>query len=164
MTILKQLNNLGKILFIDRDGVINKDENGYTFKYEEVEYNYDLLDFIKEKYPNHIKIIVTNQSGIARGLYTDKDFQILMKLMLDDLKDLGIYIDDVYHAPYLPNSNHPDRKPNPGMINKGLSKYNINPANCTMIGDNITDYYAAKDARLGYFTYYVKGVFSNAKI
>lgn len=155
---------MDKILFIDRDGVINKDDEGYTFKHSEVKYNYDLLDYIKENFHDYVKIIVTNQSGIARNLYTEQDFKKLMVCMVRDLEQYNIFINDVYHAPYLPNSNHPDRKPNPGMLNKGLAKYRTKPKECVMIGDKQTDYIAAKNANLGRFIYYVKGTFSEAKI
>ena len=155
---------MDKILFIDRDGVINNDDRGYTHKYNEVTYNYDLLDYIKEHFNDYIKIIVTNQAGIAKELYTEEDFKQLMICMLRDLEQYGIGINKVYHAPHLSNSNHPDRKPNPGMITRGLEKYKVKPKYCTMIGDRISDYQAAKNAKLGRFIYYVKGVFSEAEI
>lgn len=144
--------------------MINKDEHGYTHKHEEVEYNYDVLDFIKENFTDYIKIIVTNQSGIAREIYSEADFKKLMVCMLRDLEQYGIGINKVYHAPHLPESNHPDRKPNPGMINKGLKKFKADPKDCAMIGDRRSDYHSAQNANLGRFIYYVKGTFSEAKI
>lgn len=155
---------MDKILFIDRDGVINKDNKGYTFKHSEIEYNYDALDYIRDNFHDYIKIIVTNQSGIARGFYSEEDFQELMVYMVRDLEQYNIFINDVFYAPYMPGSEHPDRKPNPGMILRGLDKYKVKSNLCVMIGDKEDDYYAAKNAELGRFIYYIKGKINESKI
>jgi len=146
--------NTNKILFIDRDGVINKDPNGYFIDYSKIEYNYDILEKIKEEFKSYIKIIVTNQSGIARGYYTELEFLRLMENMLGDLSKMGIEISDVYYAPSLPENNDYNRKPNPGMLIKGLEKYNADPKFCIMIGDKESDREAAKNANLGKFILY----------
>jgi len=150
---------LDKILFLDRDGVINKDPNGYTYDYNTLEYNKDLIEYISRNFNDYIKIIVTNQSGIARGKYTKNDFLELSAYIINDLKKFEIIIDEIYYAPYLPDSNHFDRKPNPGMIIKGLMKYKINPKNCIMIGDKETDREAAKHAGIDNFIMYKEGLY-----
>jgi len=148
-----------KTLFLDRDGVINKDPDGYFYQYEKLEYNYDVLGYIIEKFPEHTIIIVTNQSGIGRGYYTVEDFQVLMKLMIRDLKEYGINITDVYHSPFTPEGNHWSRKPNPGMLLDAQKKYSIDMSQSTMIGDKDSDYQASVSAGVKNFILYKEGKF-----
>ncbi len=148
---------MNKILFLDRDGVINKDPHGYFCEYKDIEYNEDLILFVKENFEDYIKIIVTNQSGIARGKFAPEKFYDLMENIIKDMKNMGVNIDKYYFSPHLPASNHWDRKPNPGMLEKGLKEYKVNPKHCVMIGDADTDFLAAKNARLSRFIYYNEG-------
>ena len=91
-------------------------------------------------------VVVTNQAGIAKGLYTVEEMRRLHK-KLDELLDLeGIKIDSYYYCPH-----HPDftgececRKPKPGMLSKALFDYEADPSDCILYGDKLTDEMAAK--------------------
>ncbi len=134
--------------FLDRDGVINRDF-GYVGSVERFEFRdgiFELLKFLQEK--GYKLFVVTNQSGIARGYYTERDFHNLMKYMINELKKRGIEIEDYNFCPH-----HPDitgecdcRKPKPGMILELAKKHGIDLENSIMIGDNLSDIEAGKNA------------------
>ena len=135
-----------KTIFLDRDGVINK-EIGYLYKIEE----FDFINGIFEacQYFHQLGyqiIIVTNQSGISRGYYTEIDFQNTTNWMLTQFKKNGVSILDVFHCPHLPESTCNCRKPNPGMLIDAKSKHNINMEESWMIGDSERDITAANSA------------------
>ena len=90
-----------KALFLDRDGVINEDF-GYVFKIEDFKFIDGIFEILKEfKKRDFLIIIVTNQSGIQRGYYTTKDFEILADYMKAEFKKRDIDIDKVYFCPHL---------------------------------------------------------------
>lgn len=135
-------------LFLDRDGVINIEKN-YLYKQEDFEFIdgvFELCRFYQKK--NYYIIVVTNQSGIARGYYTEQDFQDLTSWMLDEFVTEGIGIDRVYHCPH-----HPDisgececRKPKPGMFLEAREEFNIDMESSVMVGDSQRDIEAAMAA------------------
>ena len=137
-----------KAAFLDRDGVINIDY-GYVSNIKNFEFKngiFELLDLLQKK--GYKLFIVTNQSGIARGYYSEDDFHKLMNHIINELKKKDIEIMDYTHCPH-----HPDitgececRKPNPGMILNLAKKYDINLKNSIMIGDKQSDIQAAKNA------------------
>lgn len=133
-------------LFLDRDGVINIDKE-YIYKIKDIEFLdgiFDLISYAKKL--GYLIIIVTNQSGIGRGIFSEEDFQIVNNWMLQKLAENEASIDKVYYCP-----NHPTegigkykkfddrRKPNPGMIFEAAKDYNIDLSNSIMLGDNISD-------------------------
>ena len=137
-----------KAAFLDRDGVINEDL-GYVGKIENFKFKdgiFELLKLLQDL--GYTLFIVTNQSGIARGCYTEEDFYNLTQWMIEEFKKRGIEIKDIRFCPH-----HPDitgececRKPKPGMILKLANKYNINLAKSIMIGDKESDIKAAQNA------------------
>ena len=138
-----------KACFLDRDGVINVDKN-YVYKIEDFEFNdgiFELLEFLKEK--GYVFIVVTNQSGIARGLYTKEDFSKLSNFMTEELKKRGIDILKIYHCPHHPDENCECRKPRPKMILDAKEEFDIDLENSIMIGDRKTDIQAANNAKIG---------------
>lgn len=135
-------------LFLDRDGVVNIEKN-YLHKVEEFEFIEGIFDLCK-KYQGlgYLIIIVTNQSGIARGYYSEEDFALLTRWMVDVFERECIVISDVYHCPH-----HPDisgvcscRKPEPGMLLEADKKYNIDLKHSLLIGDSERDITAAHQA------------------
>ena len=135
-----------KTIFLDRDGVINKDVN-YLYKINEVEFFQGLFETCKYFLElGYQIIIVTNQSGIARGYFTDKDFNKLTKWMLLEFKKNNIHILDVLHCPHGPYSDCKCRKPKPGMFLTAKNKYLIDMDKSWMIGDKESDIKAANDA------------------
>jgi len=138
------LNN--KAIFLDRDGVVNKD-TGYVYKITEFEFNPGIfeicLHFITLGYQI---VILTNQSGIYRNYYTQDDFLLLTNWMIEIFAQKNIKILDVLHCPHGPESNCQCRKPKPGMIIKAKEEHNINLSESWLIGDNETDISAAHSA------------------
>jgi D-glycero-D-manno-heptose 1,7-bisphosphate phosphatase len=135
-----------KTIFLDRDGVINHEVN-YLHKVKDIQFIDGIFDtchlFLKYNYEI---IIVTNQSGISRGLYTSSQFDEIKKWMNFQFRKREINILDTFHCPHLPNSNCFCRKPKPGLFLKAQSKYNINMAKSWMIGDKESDIIAANAA------------------
>ena len=132
-----------KTIFLDRDGVINKDTN-YLFKIEDFEFISGVFEAC-----NYLKIlgykiiIITNQSGIGRGYFTSNDFLIINQWMIEQFKKNGVTILDIFHCPHLPESKCDCRKPKPGMFIKAKNKYDINMDKSWMIGDSERDIKAA---------------------
>jgi D-glycero-D-manno-heptose 1,7-bisphosphate phosphatase len=135
-----------KIVFLDRDGVINK-EVGYLHKIEDFEFINGVFDAcVYFQSLGYQLIIVTNQSGIGRGYYNENDFRIVNNWMLEQFKNQGINILDVFFCPHSPESTCDCRKPKPGMFNQANEKYNIDMKKSWMIGDKEADIQAANAA------------------
>ena len=132
-----------KTIFLDRDGVINK-EVRYLFRLSDFEFIDGVFDaclyFQKLSYKI---IIISNQSGIARGYYNENDYQKLTEWMLGQFNDNGINILDIFYCPHSPESLCECRKPKPGMLIEAEYKYNISMKDSWMIGDKETDIKAA---------------------
>ena len=132
-----------KTIFLDRDGVINKDTN-YLSKIEDFEFINGIFKTCQYLLSiDYEIIIVTNQSGIARDYYSEKDFQNLTQWMLSQFEINDVNILDVLHCPHSPDSNCNCRKPKPGMFIKAKNKYNIDMEKSWMIGDSERDIQAA---------------------
>lgn len=150
------MNAVTKALFLDRDGVINIDR-GYVYKASECIFIDGIFDLVRRaRTAGFMTIIVTNQSGIGRGLYTEADFMEFMAWMCGKFSAAGAPIDDVLFCPHHPHAeieeyrrNCPSRKPAPGMIIRALRRHALNAAQCIMIGDRDTDMQAARDAGIG---------------
>ena len=135
-----------KAVFLDRDGVINE-EIGYFFKSEDFKFINGVLDSCKYfQSIGYILIVITNQSGIARGLYSEKKFNVLNDWMVNRFKLNGVNILDVFYCPHGPDSNCKCRKPEPGMFIEASKKYGIDMNSSWMIGDKETDIKAANRA------------------
>ena len=135
-----------KTIFLDRDGVVNKEIN-YLHKIDDCEFINGIFDacLFFQKLGYKI-IIISNQSGIARGYYTESDYKKLTQWLLRQFKNNNIDILDTFHCPHGPDSNCDCRKPKPGMFIKAKKKYNIDMKNSWMIGDTETDIQAAISA------------------
>ena len=135
-----------KTIFLDRDGVINKEIN-YLHKIEDFEFINGVFEACQYLESLNYKIIITtNQSGISRGYYTESDFQKITKWMLSQFNNNNIDILDVIHCPHLPNDFCDCRKPKPGMLLTAMTKHNIDMKNSWMIGDKESDIKAANNA------------------
>ena len=123
---------MNKCLFLDRDGVINVDY-GYVYKKKEFIFREGIFDICNEAQKMSFKIIViTNQAGIGRGLYTESDFFNINEYMKLKFNQRDLNIDDVYFCPFHPKKGKGiylkdsyDRKPNPGMILKAVDEHNL---------------------------------------
>ena len=139
-----------KALFLDRDGVINEDK-GYVFQWVNFTYCGLAIEALQGLIQIGYKlIIITNQSGIARGYYSEKDYQILTRILINDLKSENIEIDGIYHCPHHPNGKVKEystkckcRKPEAGMIIKAIKDHNIDIEQSVLVGDKESDMEAA---------------------
>ncbi len=144
-----------KGFFFDRDGVLIKNY-GYFCNKEKIKWLKGSFDAIKKLNLNKIKIIVvTNQSGIARGYFSEKNLNEFHKSMKQQLKKKKAKIDKFYYCPFHPkgiikkySKKSNLRKPNNGMILKAMKKYNLKPSECFMIGDKKSDYMCAKKSKI----------------
>jgi D-glycero-D-manno-heptose 1,7-bisphosphate phosphatase len=137
-----------KALFLDRDGVINIEKH-HAFRKEEFEFTDGIFDLCKEYLDSgFIIIVITNQAGIAKGYYTEDDYNKLTKWMIDQFCMKGIVISKVYHCPHHPDITGPCdcRKPNPGMILQAIEEFDLDIAKCFLIGDKESDLQAGRNA------------------
>ena len=137
-----------KIVFLDRDGVINIDY-GYTYKIEKFEFMPYIFDLVRLFISSGYEIIVvTNQSGIGRGYYTKEDFDILSRWMIEEFTRQNITIKDIFHCHHSPDSNCNCRKPKTGMIDEAMALYDIDLGSSLMIGDKQSDIDLADNASI----------------
>ena len=147
-----------KCAFLDRDGVINHDK-GYISKISDFKIYPGAGKAIKLlNKKNYLVIIITNQSGIGRGLIKIKELKNLHNYLKKEIKKDGGEIDDIFYCPFHPKfgkgkykKKSNDRKPGDGMIRKAIKKWKINTKNSFMIGDKVSDELAAKKAKIKFF-------------
>lgn len=138
-------------LFLDRDGVLNEDR-GYVHRWDDFTWIPGARETVAAfNRAGWLVIVVTNQSGVGRGYYTEADVHALHARMQEDLAEAGARIDTFYHAPQHPEApleayRHPDpplRKPNPGMLLQAMAEWPIDREASLMIGDKPSDLEAA---------------------
>jgi D-glycero-D-manno-heptose 1,7-bisphosphate phosphatase len=136
-----------KAIFLDRDGVINK-EIGYVFRTQDFILTDDIIPSLQKlQKAGFIFIVVTNQSGIAKELYNHEHVAEVHAHMLELLTAEGIVISEIYYCPH-----HSDvepctcRKPDSGMLEKGIARFNLDISKSFLIGDKERDILAAEKA------------------
>lgn len=142
---------MNRALFLDRDGVVNIEKN-YLYRIEDFEFTDGIIELCRYfSDRGYLIVIVTNQAGIARGYYSEKDFIILTEWMVAEFEKAGIEIASVKHCPH-----HPDytgecscRKPEPGMLISAAEELDIDLSASVFIGDKISDMEAGKRAGVG---------------
>lgn len=152
---------MNSALFLDRDGVINIDY-GYVHCKEKFVFIDGIFELVNTANSyGYIVIVVTNQAGIAKGLYKENDFNILTKWMSKQFEKNKGKIEKTYFCPYHKEAiiekykkNSPDRKPLPGMIYKACKEFNIDPTTSLLVGDKISDIEAGISANIGKSIYY----------
>ncbi len=137
-----------KAVFLDRDGVINYDV-GYPHKLEHLR----LIEGVDTALLNLQNagfelFIVSNQSGVGRGYFDRLAVENFNLSLLCKLEKKGIDIKDVKYCPHIPADKCSCRKPEPGMILSLLTRYNLDPSSCFMVGDKKTDIAAGQKAGL----------------
>jgi D-glycero-D-manno-heptose 1,7-bisphosphate phosphatase len=145
-----------RALFLDRDGVINV-ERGYVHRRECFEFLpgiFALCSAALQK--GYLLVVVTNQAGIARGYFSESDFNELTSWMIDRFAEQNIVITRLYYCPYHPvlglgryKRDSPDRKPNPGMFRRAQSDLDLDLQSSILIGDKLSDIQAASAAGVG---------------
>jgi D-glycero-D-manno-heptose 1,7-bisphosphate phosphatase len=138
---------MNKAVFLDRDGVINrKGGSYYIFREEDFIFNDGLTEALKYfASGGFLLIIITNQGGIAKGLFTTAHLEKLHSFMTESLAASGIKITAVYHCPHHPDiSGCECRKPGSLLFENAIAEYEIDPARSFMIGDSEIDIRAAE--------------------
>jgi D-glycero-D-manno-heptose 1,7-bisphosphate phosphatase len=143
-------------LFLDRDGVINVD-HGYVYRPEEFEFVDGIFELVSAARQRGLAIVVvTNQAGIGRGLYSEEQFQRLTAWMCTEFSRRGADLDRVYHSPTHPvygigEYRREDfmRKPNPGMILRAQAEMHLDLRQSTLVGDKVSDIDAGLAAGVG---------------
>src|ERR1700736_3645312 len=142
-------------VFFDRDGVLNED-SGYVFETSKLRWVEGAREAVKAANDaGYFVFVVTNQSGVARGLFEEAHVDALHKWMADDLATIGAHIDAFEYCPYHPEAvieryrrESPRRKPAPGMIKDLLERFPVDVGRSILIGDKPTDLEAARAAGL----------------
>ena len=145
-----------RALFLDRDGVINH-EVGWLHKASDVRFVDGIFPLCRTaKAIGYRIVVVTNQAGIGRGLYTVNDFETLMTWMRAEFAREGVELDAVYYSPYHPEHGlgeykreHEDRKPGPGMMLRARAQFGLDLSASVLVGDRCTDLQAAAAAGVG---------------
>lgn len=135
-----------KAIFLDRDGVINKEIN-YLYRikdFELIDGVIPALQFFKKL--GFLLIVITNQAGVGRGYYTENDVIKLHHYMENIFSENECAVDRVYYCPHGPNDNCECRKPKPGMIVQAVKEFDIDLNESWLIGDKNTDLLAGKNA------------------
>jgi D-glycero-D-manno-heptose 1,7-bisphosphate phosphatase len=137
-----------KAVFFDRDGIVNHEVGDYIQKVEDFMVLDSFIEFLKvTQHEGYLAIIITNQAGIAKGLYTHETVAQMHKLLNKRLSDEGLKIDAIYYCPH-----HDDfgkclcRKPGSLMVEKALARFNIDPQQSLMFGDKQRDKICAEAA------------------
>lgn len=145
-----------KAVFLDRDGTMNADINGYISKPQDFElfpFTVQAVSILNEM--GYLVFVVTNQSGIARGFYTFDDLEKVHEKMRFQLSEQGARVDGVFSSPYHEkgkidpfNIEHEDRKPGLGMFKKALQEFSFSIKDSYMIGDKYSDIVFGRKAGL----------------
>ncbi len=135
-------------MFLDRDGVLNKELGDYVCRVEDFEIldNFAALKILQDK--GYLLIVATNQGGLAKGWYSENELAKMHQKLRDTYAEHGVEFTDIFYCPH-----HPDftgdcdcRKPKPGLLLQGIAKYNIDPALSYFIGDRERDVQAGTAA------------------
>lgn len=143
-------------IFLDRDGTLNVD-HGYVHEIDNFEFIDGTIEALQAlKKMGYALVLVTNQSGIARGLFTEDQFMQLTEWMDWSLADRDVDLDGIYFCPHLPDATVEAyrqqcdcRKPQPGMLLSAQQHLDIDMASSYMVGDKIEDMQAALAAGVG---------------
>ena len=141
-------------VFLDRDGVLIED-SGYPHLEEHLRFTPGACEAVRRlNQLGYLCVVVTNQSGVARGLFTEAQMKAFNTLLMRRMAGQQAVIGAVYACPFHADAlderyrhpDHPDRKPNPGMILRAIADHHIDPARSFLIGDQPSDLEAARRA------------------
>ena len=147
--------------FLDRDGVLIED-SGYPHRPEDLKLIPGAAAAVRRMNQGGYRtVIVTNQSGVARGLFSEAQMEAFNALLIERLAEEGAIIDAVYAAPFhheavearYRHPDHPDRKPNPGMLLRAIAEHDLDPARSFIIGDQNRDLQAGERAGVAGFLF-----------
>lgn len=151
-----------KCVFLDRDGVLNEEIDDYVFRIEDFKIRDGVLEGLRNlKDAGYLLVVVTNQGGIAKGLYSENDVMNCFSFLQEQC---GGVIDDIYYCKHHPKYTSESllRKPNSLMLEKAMAKYGIDSTQSFMVGDSERDVQAGK--RVGVKTIHITGGKENTKL
>jgi D-glycero-D-manno-heptose 1,7-bisphosphate phosphatase len=145
-----------KAAFIDRDGVLNE-ERAFVHRAEDFALIPGAVEALRAlRAAGYLLVVVTNQSGIARGLYSEADYLALTEHLREQLEAEGIRLDAVEYCPHLPDApvdryrlDCDCRKPKPGMLKRAIDRLDIDPGASFLVGDRLSDVQAGRAAGIG---------------
>ena len=160
ITMAPQPGALAPMVFFDRDGVLNEDVD-YAYRIDQIVWVKGAFAAVRRLNGLGYRIVVvTNQSGVGRGFYTEEDVRVLHVEMAGIMAENGARIDAFYYAPHHPQAtvpayciDHEDRKPRPGMLLKAMQAFPTDRQRSFLIGDRMTDLEAAKAAGVAGFLF-----------
>ena len=135
-----------KTIFLDRDGVINQSpgDERYVNNYKEFKFIDGSIEGIKTLYEKGYKIfIISNQAGVSKGLYTEKDLEEINSLIIKELEKYKVSLSGIYYCTHHPEANCNCRKPKTGLLEKAVTKLGVKPKYSFFIGDTFKDMKAA---------------------
>lgn len=157
------MTTMSKAVFFDRDGTLNVD-TGYLHRVEDftwIEGAKEAIKYVNDK--GYLAILVTNQSGVARGYYPEEDVRKIYDWMNAELAEIGAHLDALYYCPHHPQGKIPAytcdchcRKPDTGMVDEACEKFRIDRSNSYLVGDGDRDIECAQKAGLTGIKY-IKG-------
>ena len=139
---------MNKAIFLDRDGVINFDPGDYTYSLSEFKLNDGIIENLKRLYDcNYLLILITNQGGISKELYTQEEVEKIHSYLSNELKKVNVQLTEIYYCPHHSiNEECLCRKPSSLMIEKALARFDIDPKKSFMLGDKMRDVECAEKA------------------
>lgn len=152
--VFERINKVNKAIFLDRDGTLNVD-HGYVHQIDDFQFIEGSIEALQElKNMGYLLVLVTNQSGIARGYFSEDQFLSLTEWMDWSLADRGVDLDGIYYCPHHPEGQGEFkqdcdcRKPKAGMLLQAIKELNIDPERSFMVGDKIEDLQAGFAAKV----------------
>lgn len=136
--------NKNKAIFLDRDGVLNKNRDDYVKSIDELEIFSDIISPLKKLQKEFLLLVITNQSAINRGFTTHQKINDIHNALENYLVNHDVFIKKFYYCPHRPDENCACRKPKPGLLNTAIKEFDIEPKLSWVIGDNDSDIEAGK--------------------
>jgi len=147
---MKKVTTRQKVVFLDRDGVINIDSQYYVKNWSEFKFIPGSLEAINRlSLHRYLSIIITNQSMIKRKIAPIKEIEHIHLMMKEKVQSQGGDIQDIFFCPHKPQDRCHCRKPKPGLILEAQKRYNIDLASSVMVGDSVKDIECARNAGCG---------------
>jgi D-glycero-D-manno-heptose 1,7-bisphosphate phosphatase len=132
-------------IFLDRDGVINRNRPGYVRRWDQFEFLPGALEALRDLAREHLAVlVVSNQSAVGRGLMSSWDLEEINACMLEMVTAAGGRIDGAYYCPHAPQEGCICRKPAPGLLVRAMRRFGVDPGRSCLVGDGVADMLAAR--------------------